>query len=241
MINREKVVRMKYELQWDSEEEGHLIFLEKATEWLYFDIFMIGEEAELVINGGEIVDKVRQSEILSGKLLEQLRKCIKKAFSLLWNEGIEEVFLVEKQGDLFIKRLKEENVIELVYSEYMMKRKFSIKDIYKESEITLEIIEEEDSFICENKEKSFFCRLLPYQGESEFYLYEVQVVEHLRNQGIATKCLKQLYSDLVKKSGEKKEVTVYLQVGSYNKPAVHLYQKLGFELSEEICYNTIKQ
>ncbi len=232
---------MKYELQWNNEEEGSLCFLEKMTEWLCFDIFVVGEEAELVIKDGEIVDKVKQSEILSGKLLEQLKKCIKKAFALLWKEGIEEVFLVEKQGELLGKLLKEANIIELVYSEYMMKRTFSTKDICQENEIILDIIEEEDSFICENKEKSFFCRLLPYQGESEFYLYEVQVLEHVRNQGIATKCLKQLCSDLVKKSGDKKEVILYLQVGSYNKPAVHLYQKMGFELSDEICYNTLKQ
>ena len=232
---------MKYELQWNNEEEGSLCFLEKMTEWLCFDIFVVGEEAELVIKDGESVDKVKQSEILSGKLLEQLKKCIKKAFALLWKEGIEEVFLVENQGELLGKLLKEANIIELVYSEYMMKRTFSTKDICQENEIILDIIEEEDSFICENKEKSFFCRLLPYQGESEFYLYEVQVLEHVRNQGIATKCLKQLCSDLVKKSGDKKEVILYLQVGSYNKPAVHLYQKMGFELSDEICYNTLKQ
>ena len=232
---------MKYELQWNNEEEGSLCFLEKMTEWLCFDIFVVGEEAELVIKDGEIVDKVKQSEILSGKLLEQLKKCIKKAFSLLWKEGIEEVFLVEKQGELLGKLLKEANIIELVYSEYMMKRKFSTKDSYQKNEIILEIIEEEDGFICENKEKSFFCRLLPYQEECEFYLYEVEVLEHLRNQGIATKCLKQLCSDLVKRSGKNNVVTIYLQVGSYNKPALHLYQKLGFELSEEICYNTIKQ
>lgn len=232
---------MKYKLQWSNEEEGRLICLEKETEWLCFDIFIVGEEAELVIKCGDIVDKIQQLEVLSGKLLEQLKKCIKKAFSLLWNEGIEEVFLVEKQGELFVKLLREANLIELVYSEYMMKRKFSTQDICQEKGIELEIIKEEDSFICENKEKSFFCRLLPYQGESEFYLYEVQVLEYLRNQGIATKCLKQLCSDLVKRSGEKKEVTLYLQVGSYNKPAVHLYQKLGFELSEEICYNILKE
>ena len=74
---------MKYELQWNNEEEGSLVFFEKAIEWLYFDVFIVGEEAELVINSGEIVDKVRQLENLSGKLLEQLKKCIKKAYSLL--------------------------------------------------------------------------------------------------------------------------------------------------------------
>ena len=81
--------------------------------------------------------------------------------------------------------------------------------------------------------------MLPYEGESEFYLYEVEVLEHLRNQGIATNCLQQLGSDLVKKS-KGREVTIFLQVGSYNEPAIHLYQKLGFELSEEICYNTMQ-
>ena len=94
---------MKYKLQWNNEEEGRIVCLEKATEWLCFDIFIVGEEAELVIKCGEIVDKVQQLEVLSGKLVEQLKKCIKKAFSLLWNEGIEEVFLVEKQGELFVK------------------------------------------------------------------------------------------------------------------------------------------
>ena len=141
---------MKYKLYWHTEEEGRLVFLEKETEWLCFDIFIVGEEAELVIKGGEIVDKVEQSKTLSGKLLEQVEKCIKKVFSLLWNKGIEEVFLVEKQGELFVKLLKEANIIELVYSEYMMKRNFSIKDICQENEITLNIMEEEDMSFLRN-------------------------------------------------------------------------------------------
>lgn len=228
---------MKYKLQWNSEEEGILVFLEEEIPWLCFDIFILGEEAELVIKCGEMVDKAEQLEKICGKLLEKAEKCIKKAFSLLWKKGIEEVFLVEKQGDTLIKVLKEANRIELVYSEYMMKKKFSTEDISQE-EMVVKIRKEEDTILCENEEKSFFCRLLPYEEKDSFYLYEVEVVESLRNRGIATKCLKQLFSDLVKKSGE---VTVYLQVGSYNKPALHLYQKLGFELSEEICYNTISE
>ena len=228
---------MKYKLQWNSEEEGVLVFFEEETTWLCFDVFILGEEAELVIKHGELVDKAEQLENISGKLLEKAKKCIKKAFSLLWKKGIEEVFLVEKQGESLIKALKEENKIELVYSEYMMKQNFSTEDICQE-EMALNISKEEDTIVCENEDKSFFCRLLPYEEKDSFYLYEVEVVENLRNQGIATKCLKQLFSDLVKKNGE---VTIYLQVGSYNEPAVHLYQKLGFELSEEICYNTISE
>ena len=151
---------------------------------------------------------------------------------------MEEVFFVDKQGEPLMHALKEADVIEPAYREYMMKRSFSTEDIVSDSFKEIEIRAEEDSFICENKERSFFCRLLPYQAENSFYLYEVEVLEAVRNQGIATTCLKQLFSELVKK---KKEVTMYLQVGSYNEVAVHLYQKLGFELYEEICYNVIKE
>ena len=228
---------MKYKLQWNSEEEGVLVFFEEETIWLCFDVFLLGEEAELVIKYGEIVGKAEQLEKIGGKLLEKVEKCMEKAFSLLWKKGIEEVFLVEKQEEPLIKALKEENKIELVYSEYMMKRSFFTEDVCQEAMI-LNIRKEEDTIVCENEEKSFFCRLLPYEEKDSFYLYEVEVVENLRNQGIATNCLKQLFSDLVQKNGE---VTIYLQVGSYNEPALHLYQKLGFELSEEICYNTISE
>ena len=228
---------MKYKLQWNSEEEGLLVFFEEDTIWLCFDLFILGEEAELVIKYGEIVDKVQQLENICGKLLDKVEKCIKKAYSLLWKKGIEEVFIVEKQGEVLIKALKEANKIELVYSEFMMKRKFSKEDSFKE-EVVLNIRKEEDTIFCDNEEKSFFCRLLPYEEQNSFYLYEVEVVENLRNQGIATKCLKKLFSNLVQNEGE---VIIYLQVGSYNEPALHLYQKLGFELSEEICYNTISE
>lgn len=245
---------MKYKLHWNSEDEeegegeGVLVFFEnknknekEETEWLCLDVFVLGEEAELVIKTGIIVDKLEQSDVVCGKLVNKLKDCIWKAFSLLWKKGIEEVFLVEKQDAKVTQILKEANIIETVYSEYMMKRTFSTEEFSKNSFVPIEIIAEEDGFICENKEKSFFCRLLPYQEEHSFYLYEVEVQEMMRNRGIATNCLTQLFSELVKRSGTNAAVTIYLQVGSYNKPAVHLYQKLGFELSEEICYNVIRE
>lgn len=230
---------MEYTLYWNNDEEGLLTFFDyDKTEWLCFDIFVLGEEAELVINRGSIVDKFKQLNSISGKLLDRLEDCVWKACSLLWDRGMEEVFFVEKQGEPLMHALKEADVIEPAYKEYMMKRSFYTEDLLQNSLEEMEIRTEEDSFICVNKEGSFFCRLLPYQEENSFYLYEVEVLEAVRNRGIATTCLKQLFSELVKKN---KEVTIYLQVGSYNEVAVHLYQKLGFELVEEICYNVIKE
>lgn len=230
---------MEYLIHWKNDEEGSIVFIEAGTEWLCFDVFVLGEEAELVIKRGQIVDKIKQLEDISESVLHKLTKCVDKVFSLLWKRGMEEIFLMEKTGEIIVQALKEAKVIEYVYSEYMMKRQFFAEDSLEEDIVALEVREDEGSLVYENKEKSFFCRLLPYQEENSFYLYEVEVAENLRNQGIATKCLQQLGSDLVKKS-EGREVTISLQVGSYNEPALYLYQKLGFELSEEICYNTMQ-
>lgn len=99
----------------------------------------------------------------------------------------------------------------------------------------LTLTKENEGFFCENSEKSFFCRLLPYTakaGERSFYLYEVAVEKKKRNQGIATDCLNRLFRYLA----QQPPLTIYLQTGSYNEPAVHVYRKLGFEVSEEFCY-----
>ena len=239
---------MLYNLEQRMEFVGAIKFVNEVVPYtqvdedikkIDFDVFVLGEEAELVIKRGQIVDKIKQLEDISESVLHKLTKCVDKVFSLLWKRGMEEIFLMEKTGEIIVQALKEAKVIEYVYSEYMMKRQFFAEDSLEEDIVALEVREDEGSLVYENKEKSFFCRLLPYQEENSFYLYEVEVAENLRNQGIATKCLQQLGSDLVKKS-EGREVTISLQVGSYNEPALYLYQKLGFELSEEICYNTMQ-
>ena len=75
------------------------------------------------------------------------------------------------------------------------------------------------------------------EGEQNFYLYEVEVEKKFRNEGIATRCLTGLFSLL----SQEAPVTVYLQVGSYNEPAVHLYKKLGFDISEELGYYVLEE
>jgi len=101
------------------------------------------------------------------------------------------------------------------------------------SEGLLSSREDKESIVYKNTEGTFFCRLLKHQAEEAWYLYDVEVEEALRNHGIATACLQ----ELLQKVPEK----IYLQVGSYNKPAVHLYEKLGFRVSEELCYYTLRE
>ena len=60
-------------------------------------------------------------------------------------------------------------------------------------------------------------------------LYEVEVKEDLRNKGFGTKYMLSLMNSF-------KDMTLFLQVGSKNVAAVKLYRKLGFEVTEEVCY-----
>ena len=99
---------MEYTLYWNSDEEGLLTFLDyDKTEWLCFDIFVLGEEAELVIKSGSIVDKCKKVDSIRGKVFDRLEDCVWKACSLLWDRGMEEVFFVDKQGKPLMHALKE--------------------------------------------------------------------------------------------------------------------------------------
>lgn len=72
----------------------------------------------------------------------------------------------------------------------------------------------------------FSARLAPYRDGS--YLYEVEVPDRLRNQGIGTGALQQLL--------QQQAAPVYLQIGSYNERALHLYRKLGFQTETRLNY-----
>lgn len=72
----------------------------------------------------------------------------------------------------------------------------------------------------------FSARLAPYRDGS--YLYEVEVPDGLRNQGIGTAALRQILL--------RQRTPVYLQVGSYNERALHLYRKLGFRTETGLNY-----
>ena len=217
---------MEHKVEWLSEEEGRIIFLEKDNPFLTAEFFLTGEEeAEFKIQN-----------IVSEKDALKITECILECFGLLWEEGLEEVVLVERKGTPTAKILDSAAVVQQIYSEYMMKRHIEPQASADGSFDFLVLTKNEDGYVCENKEKTFFCRLLSYEaeaaGERSFYLYEVEVGKESRNKSIATKCLTGLFSIL----SQEIPLTVYLQVGSYNEPAVHLYQKLEFDVSEELGY-----
>lgn len=228
---------MEHKLEWLSEEEGRIAFFENSEPVLTAEIFITGEEAaEFKIQDVVFVDKTTKNNNLSKEIISKMTECLPKCFRLLWEDGFDEVVLVEQQGTKVAEILDSTAVVQKLYSEYMMKCYFKPQNSTDCGLDFLKLTKTEDGYVCENKEKNFFCRLLSYEAERPeeqcYYLYEVEVKKNSRNKGIATKCLTQLFFQL----SREVPLTVYLQVGSYNEPAVHLYKKLGFDISEELGY-----
>lgn len=228
---------MEHQLEWLSDEEGCISLFENYTEVFFAKVFLTGEkEAEFKIQDVVGRENLSENGRLSEKIILKMTKYLSECFRLLWEEGFEEIVLVEQKGTKTAEIIDSTSVVQKAYSEYMMLYRQEPQKSTDCGQTLLRVIKAEDGYFCENEEKTFFCRLLPYEsrqpGEQCFYLYDVEVKKNMRNAGIATACLKQLLSQLSK----EQPVTVYLQVGSYNRPAVHLYQKLGFTVSEELCY-----
>lgn len=233
---------MKAKLEWLTEEEGRIVFSETEDIRYTVQFFVTGEEeAEFRLQDIVFPQDWEENTKIQKEIILDVTKIIKETFHLLWEEGLEEVALMEQNGSKWAEILDSTKVVQKVYSEYMMCRRFLAEKTTDSSDTFLQVMQEEDGYVCENKEHTFFCRLLPYEskmpGETCFYLYEVEVDKSARNRGIATRCLTELFRRLA----QKVPVMVYLQVGSYNEPAVHLYEKLGFEVSEELCYYAMEE
>lgn len=228
---------MKHRLEWLSEEEGCIVFTDQEGPFMTMQVFPVGEEeAELRIQDIVFLKNDNKNKNLSKKLICKMTKCISESFRLLWEEGFEETILVEPKETKLAEILDSTNVVFLAYKEYMMKREFPRQKSTGCGLSSLCLTKTAEGYVCKNEEETFFCKLLEHEktkgkGKS-FYLYEVEVDPAKRNRGIATSCLSTLFDKL----SEQSEITVYLQVGSYNGPAVHLYEKLGFEISEELRY-----
>lgn len=233
---------MESSLEWLNEEEGILTVSEQGNECMSFRVFALTEEeAELKPENTEIVETTANLDEMCNKIISKVTKYIKAAFLQMWNDGFEETCMVAEKGSSFAKILNSITVVQHVYSEYMMKCVFKEKTNSAYISDNLNLQKKEEELVCESRDGTFFCRLLPYEEDETngrvFYLYEVEVAKEKRNQGIATACLSELFLRLSKEGA----VTIYLQVGSYNEPAVHLYEKLGFEISEELCYYTVEE
>ena len=233
---------MEHQLEWLNEEEGILSFFEGRTIFCTVNFYVTGEgEAEFRLQDVVYPETDTNRKEMQKKIISKVTDCISKTFLLLWNEGLEETVLVEQHGTEVAKILNSTGVVDFLYSEYMMKWTSKLQKTTDCGLTTIKLTKEEDGYFCENAEKTFFCRLLTYPpenpGEQCFYLYEVEVEKKERNRSIATACL----TELLRLLAAEAPVTVYLQVGSYNEPAVHLYEKLGFEISEALDYYALKE
>ena len=233
---------MEHKLEWRDEEEGNIFFSEQGVPFLTVQFFITGEvEAEFRIQDIVFPEKNTESAEMREKVILKMNECISQTFLLVWNEGLEETVLVEKSESELAEILDSTDVVSLAYSEYMMKKRYEAENSTTCGQYRLKLTKTEEGYSCENTEKTFFCRLLSYQTEhpeeKSFYLYEVEVDKKKRNKGVATRCLTELFRQLA----ADVPVTIYLQVGSYNEPAVHLYKKLGFQVSEELRYYAAKE
>lgn len=228
---------MESRLEWLSEEEGCICFFEKDAPFLTVKVFVTGEEeAELQIQDVVVPENRTKIDNMCNEVIQKMTNCVSESFRLLWEEGYEETILVEHKGTKIAEILDSTSVVQMVYKEYMMKCCLPRQKTTGCGWNSLKLTKNEEGYFCENNDRTFVCRLLEYAAEQPeedcLYLYEVEVSKEKRNKGIATACLKELFCRLA----EQKAVTVYLQVGSYNEPAVHLYRKLGFEICEELRY-----
>lgn len=225
---------MESSLCWKSEDEGILQIMQGDIT-VCFSVYLIGEEEaelslqDIVFTNPKVKNEFTQ-EIIAFKVTESL----KEAFRLLWDEELEAISVVGKKGSEFGEILDSTTVVQKLYSEYMLKKvlrpgEYTMDGSFS-GEKALILTMREEGLIGENSTGTFFCHLQNYQDG--YYLYEVEVNKDSRNQGIATACLQQLF-EVLSADGE---TALYLQVGSYNVPAIHLYNKLGFIAAEELCY-----
>jgi ribosomal protein S18 acetylase RimI-like enzyme len=86
--------------------------------------------------------------------------------------------------------------------------------------------EAESLIICKNKEK--IGRIIINRTTTELRLVDISLLPQFRNFGIGTK----LITDLSKEATDKK-LPLSLRVAQNNQAAFRLYQKLGFQVTDE--------
>ena len=232
---------MQSRVEWLSDEEGSICFYDNDKLFLRAQMFIAGEEAEFRLQDIVVPEKEAKYDNMYKEITSKVISCISETFRILWKKGCDETTLVEQEGSKIAQMLDSTEVVSVAYSEYMMKGSFASQKSTGCGLASLTMTKNGDGYSCENEEKTFFCRLLRYETEQPeeacYYLYEVEVSKTERNKGVATACLTELFRRLSLQSA----VTIYLQVGSYNEPAVHLYKKLGFEISEALRYYTMAE
>lgn len=103
------------------------------------------------------------------------------------------------------------------------------------------------SMTCGNKEEPSLCTFLikgspvgfcylDFRGQSASYFYGFEITENLRNQGLGSACLSLLLETCFLRPGSEKLEKIFLQVSGQNVPAMALYKKAGFQITESLSY-----
>ncbi|MBE5952196.1 MAG: GNAT family N-acetyltransferase [Lachnospiraceae bacterium] len=218
-----------YRLTFLNEEEGVLSCFVQDTEQITFLVYPVAEgEAELRIQDIGLWSEIEEIENIPEIVIRKITKCIIGALDVMGDAGYPEVSFLAEKATKVEKILGSTRVVRKKYSEYMMYLPPEEVENTINCSDTDEILryeEEGGGYICRNADRSFFARVAPYG--TGWYVYEVEVRYDRRRTGIGTACMRLL---------AERFLQLYLQVGSYNEPAVCLYRKLGFQVIEELCY-----
>ena len=118
---------------------------------------------------------------------------------------------------------------ELVMEEYMMEISLSeIPAADKVNDISVKEIDVEGTRTLQYKSSFGIVNISVFS--SYYYLYGFEITEELRGQGYGTRFLLQVLSDLAKRN----PMPLRLQVSGDNLPALSLYKKTGFQITETL-------
>ena len=79
------------------------------------------------------------------------------------------------------------------------------------------------------------CCYLDFRKQS-VYFYGFEIAEHLRNQGLGSACLFLLLKTCFSLPEAERPGKLFLQVSGQNLPAMALYKKAGFQITESLSY-----
>lgn len=221
---------MKLSLIWKEEEEGVAVFRRLGKEFCRIYIYATGEDAAELL-----LEPSSELEAAGKKAISKMKKCIKVLDSALKTEEFTEYYFVAEEGSPvagIFHALSSVGAVEKAYSEFMLKRLPKKTEEFEERNLSIEQLEQEVLCTRTDEEGLFSCRLKPYKDGC--YIYGVLVREDMRGKGIGTAAMRELLA----RTDELPAATggLYLQVGSYNEPAMRLYRGLDFETETEVVY-----
>lgn len=221
--------KITHQLTFFNEEEGAIAFFEEGKELFRFSVYPFeGGEAEVKAQNVGLLEEIEECDIIPEIITRKVTKCVMTLFAVMEEAGFTETLILTEKATKLEEILGSTGVVQKAYSELMMylpsENVETTRSCGKREEV-IRYEQTEEGYICRNADRSFFAKVARY-GDG-WYVYEVEVRYDRRRIGIATACMGIL---------AERFLQLYLQVGSYNEPAVRLYEKLGFQVIEDLCY-----